>query len=62
MKYGIYKENTDVWLTDETPTTWGAETDALTFSYAEAASIATYLTATGEGECRVGRPKTPPNH
>jgi len=61
--YGVYKEGTDVWLTVESPVTWGVVDDAINnYSFPEATNVATYLTATGEGECRVGRPKTPPHH
>ncbi len=55
--YGIFKEGTDVWLKTESPVEWGSVEDAIdNLSFPDAAAIATYLTATGEGECRVGRP------
>lgn len=55
--YGVYKEGTDLWVEVEVPLTLTEDTDDAidNWSFAEASSVATYLSQGGEN-FRVGRP------
>jgi len=61
--YGVYKDGTNEWVTNEMPLTWGSEDQALNnYSYVDGITVATYLTNTTGFECRVGRPGDRQNH
>lgn len=55
--YGVYKDGTDLWVKTEVPLELSSADQAIdNWSFAEAAAVATYLSAGGEAQFKVGRP------
>jgi len=62
--YGVFKEDSGEWVTNEMPLELGAASDAIdNLSFDQAITIATYLTNTEQTSFAPGRPKIrPPQH